>query len=132
MVMAKDGMRGVLLRAETVHSGRRVVTHTTEIGAGTVTLEIPDPPAVGTTLTLSLSFPRLVRAVHVGDPTVVLARTPEAGQVRIAIASADPLPIDGRPLVVVEFSGPTPGVQPGLVRAVDAVVDERQVALSAE
>ena len=60
MVMTKDGMRGVLLRAETVHSGRRIVTHTTEIGAGAVTLEVPDPPAVGTTLTLSLSFPRLV------------------------------------------------------------------------
>jgi CheY-like chemotaxis protein len=58
--MANDGMRGVLLRAETVHSGRRIVTHTTEIGAGAVTLEIPDPPAVGTMLTLSLSFPRLV------------------------------------------------------------------------
>jgi hypothetical protein len=76
--------------------------------------------------------PRFVRAVHLGDPTVVLARTPETGQVRIAVASADPLPNDGRPLVVVEFSGTTPGVQPGLVRAVDAVVDERQVALSAE
>ena len=90
------------------------------------------PSPAGTALEVQRLRPRLVRAVHVGDPTVVLARTPGTGQVRIAVASADPLPNDGRPLVVVEFSGTTPGVQPGLVRAVDAVVDERQVALSAE
>ena len=60
MVMAKTGLRRVLLRAETVHEGRRIVTHTTELGSEGVTLEISDPPAVGTTLTISLSFPRLV------------------------------------------------------------------------
>lgn len=60
MVMAKNGLRRVLLRAETVHAGRRIVTHTTELGSGGMTLEMADPPAVGTTLTVSLSFPRLV------------------------------------------------------------------------
>jgi CheY-like chemotaxis protein len=53
-------MRRLLLRAETVHLGRRLVTHTTEVGEKAVTLEVPEPPAIGTTLTLTLSFPRLV------------------------------------------------------------------------
>jgi hypothetical protein len=75
---------------------------------------------------------RLVRPVHIGELSMLMARTPGLGRVRLAIASADPLPIDGRPLAVVEFSAAAPRIAPGLVRAVDAVVDERQVALPAE
>jgi hypothetical protein len=71
-----------------------------------------------------------VRAVHVGDPTIALARAPEPGRVYIALASAAALPIDGRAVVVAEFTG-GPHLSDGFVSAVAAVVDERQVALPA-
>jgi hypothetical protein len=73
-----------------------------------------------------------VRAVYVGDPTVVMVREPGPGRVNIAIASASPLPTEGRPVVVAEFTAAEQHVSAGFVRAVAAVVDERQVVLPVE
>jgi CheY-like chemotaxis protein len=60
VVTARNQAQRVLLRAEVVHAGGRIVAHTTEISPTTILLDCPVPLRVGSEVTIMLSFPRLV------------------------------------------------------------------------
>jgi CheY-like chemotaxis protein len=76
-LVSEHGQR-VLLRAEIAHAGKRVVTHTTEVGPHRLTFDwLAGPPAIGDDVTILLSFPRLVRPVSVSGR--VAGVTVEAG-----------------------------------------------------
>jgi hypothetical protein len=68
-----------------------------------------------------------VRALHLGGHGLLRARSSQPGRLRIALASASPLPSDGRAVVVVEFSASARSISPNLVRPFTAAVDERVV-----
>ncbi len=68
------------------------------------------------------------RSVHLGATALVQARLVQPGRLAIAIASALPLPSDGRALAVVDFTARVDDVGPRSVRAYAVAVDDRPVA----
>jgi hypothetical protein len=68
-----------------------------------------------------------VRTVHLGDAAIARARSSQPGRLTIALASAEPLPNDGRAALVVEFTSGERDISPRLVRPFTAAVDERLV-----
>lgn len=50
----------MVLRAELVHQARQIIAHTTELTPHTAFVRTDEPLALGTTLSLRLSFPRLL------------------------------------------------------------------------
>jgi CheY-like chemotaxis protein len=55
----------MVLRAELSHEGGSIIAHTTAVGANTVVVRTDERIAIGTSVTLSLSFPRLFSPIRV-------------------------------------------------------------------
>jgi len=72
--------------------------------------------------------PRSPRSVHLGAAALLQARVVQPGRLAIAIASAQPLPSDGRALAVVDFTARVDDVGPRSVRAYAVAVDDHLVA----
>lgn len=70
--------------------------------------------------------PRRTRTAHLGSAALVDARVAQPGRLSVALASAIPLPGDGRAVVVVDFSAAAAGGSHA-VRAYNARVDDRLV-----
>lgn len=68
-----------------------------------------------------------VRALHLDGQGLLRARSSQPGRLRIAVASASPLPTDGRAVVVVEFNSGARSISPNQVRPFTATVDDRVV-----
>jgi CheY-like chemotaxis protein len=55
----------IVLRAELFHESRRIVAHTTEVGAGSVFVRTDERVALGAQVLLRLSFPRLFAPLQI-------------------------------------------------------------------
>ncbi len=73
--------------------------------------------------------PRRVRAVHLGSAALIDSVRPAADRFVIALASAIPLPADGRAVLAIDFIATGPAIASDAARAWSARVDDRQVAV---
>lgn len=71
--------------------------------------------------------PRSVRAVHLGSAALIDSVRPTPDRFVIALASAVPLPADGRAVLALDFIASTPDVGGDVVVPWSAQVDDRQV-----
>ena len=66
------------------------------------------------------------RSAHLGHAALVDSSSPQLGRLRLALASAIPLPADGRAVLVVDFAASS-AASAGAVRASSVTVDDRLV-----
>ncbi|MBX3027008.1 matrixin family metalloprotease [bacterium] len=94
-------------------------------------------PASASALEVELRYdgaqllPTRVRTAHLGDAALVDFTAEPPGRLRLALASAIPLPIDGRALLVVDFTAAGDAAVTGRsVRAWSARMDDRVIPIA--